>query len=409
MPIHAEPAPTTEPPAVEAPAASVEVIDNPDQRTAIAKVMAKMGLTADDITNMEIPGGRAASEPAAAPEAAAAETPEGEAPAAETPAAEAAPTDPAAPKPLPTAEERKVHLQKIAEASKAERNAKKALKQAQEAQTKAAQLAAQAQAFEAAKQGWEKDPAKLIDAAGIPRSDFFKTLTELALAGDLPAQPEPDPVELKVQAAIAPYIKAQQEAAAAAQAAQEAQQEFQVKATKVFPVIAQKAKDFELLIAAHGGNISAATDYVYDKIKQHYLDTFDPATGVGESYSVEEAAQQLEEWHEEQLRSAAEAMKKTAKFAGMFRGEEAAAAPAQHAPPAVVVPAAPAAAAAPKAKPTLSSAMNAAPPAAAPKPQVGKVAPNIKRSAASSPKSFESYSDKRKDEINEILKGFGLV
>lgn len=304
------------------------------------------------------------------------------APAEPAPVAAPPPPSPATePAPLPTAEERKAYLQATSKAARAEREAAQKLARAQASERKAAELAAQAQAFQAATAEWQKDPTAIIRAAGLSEQEYFQRLAEHALASA--DQPPPDPIAIEVEKRIAPILKAQQEAAEAAQRHQQALAETRGIMDKVLPVIQQGGEKYETLVALHGGDANKAAVYVYQKMKERF-------DHDGTFIEPAAAAEELEEYHYQQQLEGLKAAKALKKFQGEF-GVPAPVA-AAHAPVAPPPPPAPK----PPPSPTLTAASG---------PKVTPMAPVRSGNKIIAQRNTARTGDK---DLDEVMGKFGL-
>lgn len=180
---------------------------------------------------------------------------------------------------VPAKEARKAYL----EADKARRQADRQLQEAK-------QRTAQAEAFERAKQTGSR--IEMLKALGEDPQRFYQELTEEALKTVAPVK-EKDPVQQKVEEAIAPYVKEAQEAKQALDRHNEMVAEANAVNTRIVPIFKTTPDTFDTLIQMTGG-VNQASLYVYNVAKDIYQKT-------GEVHDFAKLAQTLEDFHTEQL------------------------------------------------------------------------------------------------------------
>jgi hypothetical protein len=188
-------------------------------------------------------------------------------------------------------------------AQKAQRKAQKEIKRVSE-------MSSRADRFTQSTQNWQNDPAQLLIAAGIQPKDYIE---RLVLQGANQPKVEIDPVHEKIQAAMKPYFDELVNQRQQISRHQEMVAESNLIDRDVVPVV-KNADKYEALISFNGGDTNTAAIYVYQAVKDHW-------TRTGEVIPFETAADQLENYHYEQLNQGINKIKGMKKFAPYFQGK----------------------------------------------------------------------------------------
>lgn len=172
---------------------------------------------------------------------------------------------------------------------------------------------AQYQQVMAAAQQLESDPDALLRAAGITDQEQIQRYRRQVIDRVIRDHAPVDPLEEKVQAALAPRLEALQAEQARVEQLHQSFQKNQILNQQVFPVL-QNTERYETLLGIHNGDIVAAANQVFETAHQNYQ-------ASGAVLSFEQIAQALDDQYSEALNLSINTVRGMKRYAGMFQGE----------------------------------------------------------------------------------------
>ena len=188
-------------------------------------------------------------------------------------------------------------------AQKAERKAKEMEKKAAEGLKKSEAIEA---AIELTKSG--KDPTALLKAAGVDPIQFYKDMTTFALKSEEKPEGPQEKINREHKERLDKYAKDLEVQAKSIQEKEELAQHNQIITAQVVPLLQSNPDKYESLLKEYGPN--AAVE-VYKQVWELYQQK-------GETMSFEQAADQLEEYWTDKIKSGINEASKMKKFMALF-------------------------------------------------------------------------------------------
>lgn len=208
-------------------------------------------------------------------------------------------------------------------------DASKAQRKAQEEQKRAREMAEKADKVKKYQAEWKKDPSKILDELGIPKDEFYQTLTNQYLQ----IQPQEDPVEKKVKEKIDPVLEELRKEKEAIAAERDRAVVGNIVATQIIPMFnADDALDkYGALLSQFDNDKQKAAHFIYNECFGHWQRT--GGTNGGQAIPFDQAAQMFEDKYSELYEAGIKRLIGMKKFEHLFKGVQSSSGPTNIAKP----------------------------------------------------------------------------